>query len=129
MVSLAKCAATVLLFSIVSANVGAAACLLDCENQAAPATVSAASCHDMDGLDSGGFEITPSAVVCHRDHEGLTAELGSQHDTASFRVAKVAHVRDASTSPVRPFISGSALLFAPQSSAQAPVGAPLPLRL
>jgi hypothetical protein len=38
MVSLTKCVATVPLLAIVIANVGAAACLLDCESESAPAT-------------------------------------------------------------------------------------------
>jgi hypothetical protein len=129
MVSLTKSMATVLLFAIVSANVGAAACLLDCESQAAPATVSAASCHEMDSPDSGGVEIRPRAVVCHRDHEGLTAELESRNDTGSFRAAEVAHLGVASTSSARTLISGSFPQFPAQLALQAPVGAPLPLRL
>jgi hypothetical protein len=129
MVSITKCVATVLLFAIVTANVGAAACLLDCENQTAPATVSTASCHEGDSLDSARVEITPSAVACHRDHEGLAAELGSGNEAAFFRAAEVALLGVASTSSAPALISGSSLRFPPQLPVQAPVGAPLPLRL
>jgi hypothetical protein len=129
MVSLTKCVATVLLFAIASANVGAAACLLDCESESALATVSTASCHETDSLDSGGVEITPSALVCHRDHEGLTAELASRNDTAPFRAAEVADLGVTSTLSARTLISPSSFRFPLQLTVQAPVGAPLPLRL
>jgi hypothetical protein len=129
MVSLTKCVATVLLFAIASANVGAAACLLDCESASAPATVSTPSCHDMDSLDSASIEIAPTAVVCHRDHDGLTAELASRNDTAPFRAAEVADLGVTSTSSARTLISPSSFRFHLQLTVQAPVGAPLPLRL
>jgi hypothetical protein len=129
MASLTKCVATVLLFAIVSANVGAAACLLDCESESAPATVSTASCHEMDSLDSAGIEITPTAVVCHRDHEGLTAEVASRNDTAPFRAAEVADLGVTSTSSARAPISASSFRISVQLTVQAPVGAALPLRL
>jgi hypothetical protein len=129
MVSLAKCVATVLLFAIVSANVGAVACLLDCGSEAAPATVSTAPCHEGDTLDSGGVEIIPSAVVCHRDHDALTAEVGRWNDAASFRAAEMAHIGAASTSSARPLISESSFRSATRLTAQTPVGSFLPLRL
>jgi hypothetical protein len=129
MVSLTKCVATVLVFATVTASVGAAACLLDCESQAAIATVPTASCHEGDSLDSAGVAITQSAVTCHRDHDGLAAELGLRNETASTRVAEVAHVRAVSTSSAETLIAGSAIRFPPQLTVQPPVGAPLPLRL
>jgi hypothetical protein len=129
MASLAKCVATVLLFAIVSANVGAAACLLDCGSETAPATVSTAPCHEGDSLDSGGVEITPSAVICHRYHEGLTAELGSRNDTVSVRAAEVAHFGAVPTPSARTVISGSSFHASPRLIAQVPVAAPVPLRL
>lgn len=129
MVLLTKCVAAVLLSAIVTASVGAAACLLDCENQTAPATVSTTACHEGDSLAAGGVAIAPTAVVCHHDHDGLAAELGSPNDTAAFRAAEVAHLGGASTSPGRTLISPSSIPVPVQLTAQPPVGAPLPLRL
>jgi hypothetical protein len=129
MVSLPKCVATVLLIAIASANVGIAACLLDCGSEAAPATISKAPCHDGDSLDSAAVEITPSAVVCHRDHEGLTAEVGSRPDAASFRAAEVAHPGAALTAPAETVIVGPSSHPVPHLIAQVPGAAPLPLRL
>ena len=129
MVSLPKWVATVLLVAILSANVGVAACLLDCGSEAAPKAVSIAPCHEGDSLDSAGVAIGPSAVVCHRDHEGLTAEVGSRPDATSFRAAEVAHLGAAPTSSAETVIVGSSPHPAPHLTAQVPGAAALPLRL
>jgi hypothetical protein len=121
--------ATVLLLAIVSANLGPVACLFDCGSQAAPAAVSTPLCHEGNSLDSGGVVIAPSAVMCHRDHQGLTAELESRNGTASVRAAEVAHIAAASNLSARTFISGSSFHAAAHLTAQTPAGAPLPLRL
>jgi hypothetical protein len=129
MVSLPKCVAAVLPFAVASANAGAAACLLDGGSEAAPATVSMAPCHEGDSLDSAAVEMTPSAAVCHRDHEGLTAEVGSRPDAVSFRAAEVAYLGAAPASSAETVIVGSSSHPVPHLTAEASGAAPLPLRL
>jgi hypothetical protein len=81
-----RCVAIVLLFGIVTADLGAAACLLDCKSQnRSTAQAPKPSCHETAGRDSSDVQLTGLPVVCHHDHQGVAGELSSTRNTQALR--------------------------------------------
>jgi hypothetical protein len=119
----------VLLVGLVSADLSAAACLLDCDGQTSKPAAPPPACHEAASRDSGGVQLTQGPVVCHHDHQGLTAEPSSWYDTRAFRSVDVALLATPSATSAPAFISDASLHSSAHLAAPAPPGAPLALRL
>lgn len=122
--------AIILLVGIVSADLGAVACLLDCDAQStSTTTIPVPACHETAGRESAGLQLTQSAVPCQREHGGPTAELRSRNDGRGLQSADLMYVGTASSSLVPPLTFEALSQSLPERTAQAPSGAPCPLRL
>jgi hypothetical protein len=130
MALLARRVAVLLLFSMFSGSLGAAACAFDCDSETSSrATHPIPPCHETTSRDSRAVQLTHSPVVCQHDHQGVTAELSSRHDSRGARSVDVARLGAHSASSAPTLLAENSSRWSVRSAAQAPPRAPRPLRL
>jgi hypothetical protein len=78
MQSLAKVVALLTVFAVLTADLAAAACLLDCRVETTTHTTTSdthPSCHAAASTEPLGTEVGPAPATCHRDHEVPSADV------------------------------------------------------
>ena len=130
MTSAVRSFAIVLVLSLVSANLAATVCLIECDGRtSSPRAQQPASCHEAGSSHDAAVQFTPQPAGCRADHAAPTAELSPSLDLRVTRPLVALAVVMANSSSAASPGSGAHLFPSPHKGLPAPTGAVLPLRL